>query len=224
MTTYLPDANVLIDYANDPAIQPKLEKAEHDGAEFALAPSTTTELTVGLVKGGEKYYEKNRKIFAWLDAHSQNVLDLPRPFMGNVLGFPSKHSDVEKHHFVERIKMVMNSPTYADFLKNKDAPGSAWSDIEQSATIHASQIDKEFDALEKIAKLPPDKLKKVDFAAAFCKTFASADGVCPDATVFRQHFSAAMEYGEASIKEDPTSAHRQEGSAEPAQERSRSIL
>jgi hypothetical protein len=189
-----------IDYAKEPSVQAKLEKAEHDGVQFALAPSTTTELTVGLVKGGEKHYENNRKIFAWLDTHSKNVLDLPRPFMGNILGFPSKHSDVEKHHFVDRITIVMNSPTFADFLKNKDTPGSAWSDIDQSAVVHAGQVNKEFDALENIAKLPPEKLKKVDFAAAFCKTFASPEGVCPDATVFRQHFSTAMEYGEASIK------------------------
>lgn len=95
MPTYLPDTNVLIDLGRDPAVQTKLDNAERSGSEFVIAPSMTTELTVGVVKGGATYFQQNKKIFTWLRTHSNAILDLPRPFIGKILGFQSKWSHVE---------------------------------------------------------------------------------------------------------------------------------
>jgi len=195
MHTYLPDTNVLVDLGRDPAVQTKLENAEQSGSKFVIAPSTMTELTVGVVKGGATYFEQNKKIVTWLLAHSDAILDLPRPFIGKILGFPSKWSQVETHHHVQRVEMVANSQTFDEFLKRKDAVGSVWSDIDQAAQIHDAQVDKEFTALEKFAKLPQGR---VDVVAMLCKTFA-VGGVCPDPKMLRQHCSAAIEYQEASI-------------------------
>jgi hypothetical protein len=195
MPTYLPDTNVLVDLGRDPAVQTKLENVEQSGSTFVIAPSTMTELTVGVVKGGATYFEQNKKIFAWLYPHSDVILDLPRPFIGKTLGFQSQRGQVETHHHVRRIEMVANSQTFDEFLKRKDDAGNVWSDIDNAAQIHNAQVDKEFAALEKFAKLPQGTF---DVAAAFCKTFG-AGGVCPDPKLFRQHFSAAVEYGEASI-------------------------
>lgn len=195
MPTYLPDTNVLIDFGRDPAVQMKLENAEQSGAKFVIAPSMMTELTVGVVKGGATYFEQNRKIFTWLQTHSDAILDLPRPFIGKILGFQSKWSYVETHHHVQRVAMVMNSETFDEFLKRKDDAGNVWSDIDKVAQIYDSQVDKEFTALEKLAQLPQGT---VDVAAEFCKTFA-VGGVCPEPKLFGEHFSAAVEYGEASI-------------------------
>ncbi len=195
MPTYLPDTNVLIALGRDPAVQTKLENAEQSGSKFVIAPSTMTELTVGVVKGGANYFEQNKKIFTWLRNHSDAILDLPRPFIGKTLGFQSKLSQVETHHHVQRVEMVTNSQSFNEFLKLKDDVGNVWSDIDKAPQIHDAQLDKEFGALEKVAKLTQGTL---DVAAAFCKTFA-VGGVCPDPKVFRQHFSAAIEYAEASI-------------------------
>lgn len=195
MPTYLPDTNVLIDLGRDPAVQTKLENAEQRGSKFMIAPTMMTELTVGVVKGGATYFEQNKKIFTWLQTHSDAILDLPRPFIGKTLGFQSKRSKVETHHHVQRAEMVANSQTFDEFLKRKDDAGNVWSDVDRAVQIHDAQVDKEFTALEKLAQLPPGTF---DVAAEFCKTFA-AGGVCPDAKLFRQHFSAAVEYGEASI-------------------------
>ena len=117
------------------------------------------------------------------------------PFIGKILGFPSKWSQVETHHHVQRAGMVANSQTFDEFLKRKDDAGNVWSDIDKAPQIHEAQVDKEFTAQEKLAKLPQGTF---DLAAEFCKTFA-AGGVCPDPKLFRQHFSAAVEYDEASI-------------------------
>jgi hypothetical protein len=191
MARYLPDTNVLIDMGRDPTVQTKLENAEQGGSKFVIAPSTMTELTVGVVKGGATYFKQNKKIFTWLQTHSDAILDLPGPFIGKTLGFPSKRSHVETHHHVQRIEMVANSQTFDEFLKRKDDAGNVWSDIDKAPQIHKAQVDKEFTALEERAKLPPGTF---DVAALFCKYFG-----CPDPKLFRQHFSAAVEYGEASI-------------------------
>jgi hypothetical protein len=195
MPAYLPDTNILIDLGRDPAVQTNLENAEQSGSKFVIAPSVMTELTVGVVKGGATYFEQNKKIFTWLQTHSDAILDLPRPFIGKTLGLQSKWSKVETHHYVQRVEMVVNSQTFDQFLKRKDDAGNVWSDIDKAAQIHDGQVDKEFTSLEKLAQLPPGTF---DVAAEFCKTFA-AGRVCPDPQLFRQHFSAAIEYGETSI-------------------------
>src|SRR5271169_78948 len=124
MLTYLPDTNVLVDYGRDPAVRARIENAEQAGSKFVLAPSMMTELTVGLVKGGATYFEQNKKIFKWLEAHSGTILDLPLPFIGKIMGFPLKRSNVGPHHYVERIDMVVSSKTFDEFLKRKDDAGS----------------------------------------------------------------------------------------------------
>ena len=40
-----------------------------------IAPSTITELTVGVVKGGATHFGHNKKIFTWLQTHSDAILD-----------------------------------------------------------------------------------------------------------------------------------------------------
>ena len=196
MPTYLPDTNVLIDYGRDQAVEAKLEGAEQAGSKFVLAPSMMTELTVGVVKGGAKYFAQNKKIFAWLQAHSGNILELPLPFIGKTMGGVTlKRSHVETQHYVQRIEMVVNSPTFDEFLKSKDGAGNVWSDIDQAVQIHHSQVDKEFTALESLAKLPKGK---IDVATRFCKTYSTAV-FHPDPKLFKQYFSAAVEYAEVSI-------------------------
>jgi hypothetical protein len=195
MPTYLPDTNVLIDLGRDPAVQAKLQNAEQSGSKFVIAPSMMTELTVGVVKGGATYFEQNKKIFTWLQTHSDAILDLPRPFIGKTLGFQSKWSQVETHHHVQRVEMVANSQTFDEFLKRKDDAGNVWSDIDKAVQIHDAQVDKEFTALETFAKLPPGSF---DLAAKFCETFGPA-GARPEPEQFRKHFSAGLEYVESSI-------------------------
>ena len=195
MPTYLPDTNVLIAFGKDPAVQTKLENAEQSGSKFVIAPSTMTELTPGVVNGGAIYFEQNKKIFTWLLTHSDAILDLPRPFIGKILGFPSKRSHVETHHQVQRAEMVANSQTFDEFLKRKNDAGNVWSDIDKAPQIHAAKVDQEFTDLEQFAKLPQGT---VDFVAVLCESFRR-EGLYPDPTLFRQHFSAAIEYYEASI-------------------------
>ena len=193
MKTYLPDTNVLVDFGRNPAVKAKLEKARQDGAKFVIAPPTLTELSVGVVKGGAAHFAQNKEIFAWLRSPSNGILELPKAFMVAVLGSPTKLGDVKTHHQVERLGLIANSASFDEFLERKDAPNSAWTDIDKAVEIHDQMLDKEFDALKKIAALP---LGSFDVAAKFCETFGSPR---PDPKVFRNTFSAAMEYADTTI-------------------------
>lgn len=192
MPTYLPDTNVLIDLGKDLGVQTKLDDAEQRGSKIVIGPTTIKELAVGVVGGGAQCYEQNKKIFVWLKKHSDAILDNPTPFVGNILGFPSKRSQVETRHHVQLIELMANSQTFAEFEIR--STGSIWSDIGEAPQIHAKNVDKEFTDLERFAKLPHG----TDIAVVLCKDFA-VDRVCPDPNLFRQHFSAAVEYIEASI-------------------------
>ena len=129
MPTYLPDTNVLIYLGKDPVLQTKLENPEQSGSKYVIAPSTITELTVGVVKGGATHFEQNKKMFTWLQTHLGAILDSPRPFVGKILGFPSKWSQVETYHYVQRVEMVANSQTFDEFLKRMDDAGNVPSGI-----------------------------------------------------------------------------------------------
>jgi len=194
MIAYLPDTNVLVDYGRDKAVRIRLENAGRDASKFVLAPSTLEELSRGVIAGGSIHFGENKEVFAWLRAQACTVLELPRPFMGKVLGVPSKRGNVEPHHYVQLVDMVASSTTLDEFLKRKGAVGSAWTDLDQTVAIHEAVLDKEFEALEKIAKLP----YPIDLAAKFCETFGTS-GAHPDPKLFRLHFSAALEYAESTV-------------------------
>jgi len=195
MTAYLPDTNVLIDYGRFPVVQAKLDSAEKSGATFVLAPVTLTELIVGVVNGGPAFFQRNKRIFPWLLAHSGSILDLPAPFIGKLMGFSWKRSRVEPIHYLECIKLVVNSGTFEEFLRRKDDAGSSWTDIDRAFQIHNRKVDEEFSALERLAAYSKEK---VDVAKGLCKGY-TPPSIVPDADLFKRHFSAAIEYAEASI-------------------------
>ncbi|MFZ3214760.1 MAG: hypothetical protein WA192_01760 [Candidatus Acidiferrales bacterium] len=189
---YLPDTNILIDLGKDSGVQIKLDGAERRSCKFVIGPTTIKELVVGVVGGGARCYEQNKKIFVWLKNHSDAILDNPGPFAGNILGLPSKRSWVGKCHHVQLIEMVAQSQTFAEFKALSTS--SVWSDIRDASRIHGDNVDKEFTCLEQFAEKPDGN----DITAELCKGFA-VSGVCPDPKIFRQRFSAAVEYIEASV-------------------------
>ncbi len=120
---------------------------------------------------------------------------LPRPFIGKILGFPSKRSHVETHHHVQRVEMVANSQTFDEFLKRKDDAGNVGRISTRLLRYTTYRWTTEITALEKFAKLP----KARSMSQQSSVRPLPRGGVCPDPKLFRQHFSAAVEYDEASI-------------------------
>lgn len=194
MNVYLPDTNVLIEFGRGLSVRNQLESTSQNGSKFVIAPPTLEELTRGVIAGGKAHFDGNKQVFIWMKAQKCAILDLPLPFVGKVLGIPLKRGDVEVHHYLQLVDMIASSGTFDEFLQRKDKADSAWSDIDRSVAIHDQRLDKEFGALEKIAKLPGT----FDLAAKFCETFGAA-GAHPDASSFRQHFSAAIEYFESTL-------------------------
>jgi len=114
--------------------------------------------------------------------------------MVQVLHSPAKLGEVKTHHQIERVSLVADAASFSEFLLHKDAPGSAWTDLDKAVEIHEMILDKEFNSLKKLAELPR---KSFDIAAKFSETF---DLPRPDPAVFRERFSAAMEYAETTIE------------------------
>jgi hypothetical protein len=196
VSTYLPDTNVIIDLAwRNSTVRAKVENAERSGSRFVIAPPVITELAFGVVKGGTKYFEQSLKVFTWLQAHSSNILELPLPFVGDILGFPMRRTQVETQHYRQLIGMIVNSQTFDEFLTLKDQVGSLWTDIDRAPQIHPDKVNDEFTSLEMLARRPPEK---VDVAAGLCKAYTPASASV-DAMLFRHHFSAAVEYAEAAL-------------------------
>lgn len=194
MNVFFPDTNVLIEFGRDLSVRTKLENASRNGCKFVIAPPTLGELTRGVIGRGAGHLDQDKQAFLWLKAQACTILPLPWPFVGRVLGIPLKFGKVEPPHYEQLIEMIASSETFDDFLQQKDKADSSWSDIHRSDSIHHERADREFDALEKIAKSP----STCDLAARFCERILQQAGVHPDPSSFRQHFSAALEYLEAS--------------------------
>jgi len=154
MSLYLPDTNVLIDFGRNAAVEQKLDAGVAGGSTFVLAPSTIEELSRGVVNGGSRHFENDRKVFKWLRAHRWPVLELPIPFMGALLGSPVRMGRVVPEHYHQLNEMIARSADFDEFLRRKDEPGSAWTDIHRTKAIHDGVLDAEFTTFEKIAEEP----------------------------------------------------------------------
>jgi hypothetical protein len=194
MATYLPDTNVLIGFGRDAAIENKLNAAVGDGSTFVLAPSTLEELSRGVVNGGSRHFENDKRVFRWTQSHRWSVLDLPVPFVGDIVHSPIRNGRVVPEHYHQLIDMISASADYDEFVRRKNEIGSVWTDIHRTKVIHDGVLDVEFAAFQKIAQEP----KPVDVAARMIRRF-STDSFRPDLSSFRDQFSAAIEYAESTI-------------------------
>jgi hypothetical protein len=188
MSLYVPDTNVLIDFGRNAAVENKLVTAVADGSTFVLAPATIEELSRGVVNGGSRHFENDRRVFRWLQAHRWTVLELPIPFIGSLLGSPVRRGRVVPEHYVQLIEMIASSGDFDEFMRRKDEPASVWTDIDRTTAIHDDILDTEFAALAKVAKEPGP----IDTAPRMIRRFAT-DSYNPDIDSFRNLFSAAIE-------------------------------
>jgi hypothetical protein len=198
---FIPDTNILIDYGKVEAVRARLESAARNGVEFAIAPPTLTELARGMIASGEKTFGTDKNIFSWLAERGFPILELPRPFMAKLLGAPVKSSGVEPKHYAELIKIIAGSANFAEFLKLSQTPDGVWRDIDRADAIHGAQLDKEHDALLKLAKTGHGRL-----AAALANQFG-APGGRPSADLVGSMFSAAIEFLESSMSKVSSGAN-----------------
>lgn len=195
MAYYLPDTNVLIDFGRVPATRGKLENAQNAGHEFVLGPPAIIELVRGLVAGGTQHFANDKQVFEWIVAQHCKVMPLPRPFMANILKTTSqRRSEVEPEHYVQLVRMLAESATFDEFLRRSKEPDSSWKEIDEADKIHNAFLDREFVALEKIAK----RGRITDFAKPLAGTFGPP-GRPPNPLILHTHFSAALEFLKASL-------------------------
>ncbi len=195
MPEYFPDTNVLIDFGRNPAARGKLENARQGGTEFLVAPPALIELVRGMVASGRDTFANDKQVFVWLRTNCFPILELPRPFMARILGSSvPKPSGVEPRHYVEQIEMIASSTSFDDFLQRSNTPGNVWKDISQADKIHCAELDKEFLALERMAKQRPGR----DLAQRLPQLFG-APGCRPKPFIIEWQFSAAIEFLESSV-------------------------
>jgi hypothetical protein len=194
MPSYFPDTNILIDFGRVAAARDRLEHASRHGTAFLIAPPALIELVRGMVSGGRETFPNDKQVFVWLRVNHFPVLDLPRPFMAGILHSSTRISGVEPHHYAEQIETIADAANFEDFLQRSNAPGSAWRDIAWADEIHRAELDKEFLALDQLAKRRPGR----DLAQKLSQLFG-IPGCRPIPIIIERQFSAAIEFLESSI-------------------------
>jgi hypothetical protein len=195
MPEYFLDTNVLIDFGRTPAARVKLEHACQAGTTFLVAPPGLIELVRGMVASGDATFANDQQVFVWLRASRISILPLPRPFMARILNSSiPRSSGVEPRHYAEQIEMIANSTSFDDFLQRSRTPGNVWRDIWRADEIHCAELDREFLALERMAR----QRRGRDLAQGLSQLFG-APGCRPKPFVIEQQFSAAIEFLESSL-------------------------
>jgi hypothetical protein len=196
MISLLPDTNVWIGVGRAPDISLKLETISKNGGKIVIAPPSLIELVRGMVRHGKETFADDKKTYVWMADHRCEVLELTRPFMAHVLKAElPKNSGVVPAHYEQLIAMVGASANLDEFLERCNAKNSVWNKMEQLDVIHEAQIDKELTALEGMARQDKD----FDISEALSKTF-QIGGAPADAALIGNHFSAAIEYLQSSIR------------------------
>jgi hypothetical protein len=194
MTMFLPDTNVWLKVGRDVPLTQKFDKALAAGDKFVIGPPALIELVRGMVSYGQAFAE-DQQTYAWMTDHACQVLELPKPFMANVLHTTlPRASGVTPHHYQQLIDMVMHSADLNEFNERSDANGSVWKQINAIDRIHEAQIETELKALEELATR-----RKLDLTRPM-STWFGANGCRPNPLIIRMKFSAALEYLESSIQ------------------------
>jgi len=119
VSTYFPDTNILISFGRDQTIAKKLDKAVASGSSFVLAPATIEELARGVINGGAKHFQNDQRAFRWLREYNWPVLELPIPFIGDVLSSPARQGRVIPDHYVQLMDMIAQS---AEVIQTRPKP------------------------------------------------------------------------------------------------------
>lgn len=196
MAHLVPDTNVWIGVGRDPDLSHELERAQANGSKVLVAPPALIELVRGMVRHGDATFVEDRKTYQWMVDNKCLVLELTKPFMIDVLGAdPLRISRVLPAHYHQLIGMVTASNSLDEFVQRCNAKDSVWHNVEKLDAIHEAQIEKELNALEALAKQDKD----LDVSGGLAKTFTVC-GAPPSAATVREHFSAAIEYLQSSLK------------------------
>jgi hypothetical protein len=134
--------------------------------------------------------------FALMLERQHVILELPKPFMAKVLNTTLPNpSQVKPEHYRELVRMVVDSSNHAEFVSKANAASSVWRMIEGINKIHNGVLDQELVALCRI----PKQTAVGVLAIRMCHWFG-APGCRPNSLVFRQKFSAALEFLEDSLR------------------------
>jgi hypothetical protein len=196
VTVFVPDTNVWVSVGRDLALTAKFEKALGAGDEFLIAPPALIELVRGLVRHGNETFHEDKKTYQWMRDRKCKILELTKPFMAEILRttLPTR-SGVIPQHYEQLIEMIVSSSALDEFVQRCHAADSVWKSVEALDQIHEGQIEKELRALEQLASQDWG----LGLAEALSKMFG-VPGCRPKPLVVDQHFSAAIEYLETSVR------------------------
>jgi hypothetical protein len=194
MTAFLPDTNVWIRAREDAGLTSRFENALAAGNKFLIAPPALIELVRGTVRQGNKEFCEDKKTYLWMRDHKCEVLELPKPFMANILNiaYPQIPRVIPKH-YEQLIVMLISSADFDEFVKRCNAKDSVWKNIESLDQIHGEQIDKELGWLKKLAS------QGLEIAKAYSMLFG-VPGCRPNPLIIQREFSASIEYLESSFR------------------------
>lgn len=190
---YIMDTNIWVDVTQGKI--PCNDLSGKVGAVVVVAPFMIVELMRATVRGGEKYFLGDRKMFECMGR--LDILELTKPFVYKTLWNISNAgiSKVRPETYKTLLQLMVGSTSFSDFTSKTERPGSVWTRVSAWDSIHERVLDKELGALRKIADQASLKSLGVHMAGMY-----RVGGLLPDPDKFEQAFSAALEYLRSSAR------------------------
>lgn len=190
---YIIDTNIWIDLSRGKLACKDLMGRK--GVRVVLAPMVITELVRGIVKGSESQFLRNRSMIECMARNKPEILELPKIFMFGILWkVAGGSSDVRPDHYRILMDILIQSKSFADFLKKTEERDSAWKKLGHLNSIHENVLDKELRSLDTLADQASIKALPVNMARMF-----KLGGLLPDPDSFETTFSAAVEFLRSSV-------------------------
>jgi hypothetical protein len=190
---YIMDTNIWVDVTQGKI--PCNDLSGKVGAVVVVAPFMIVELMRATVRGGEKYFVGDRKMFECMER--LDILELTKPFVYKTLWNISNVgiSNVRPETYRTLLQMMVGSSSFSDFINKTERPGSVWIRVSEWDSIHEKVLDKEINALGKIADQGSLKSLGRHLAGIY-----GLGGLLPDPDKIEETFSAALEYLRSSVR------------------------
>jgi hypothetical protein len=190
---YIMDTNIWVDVTQGKIACNDLSGKA--GAVVVVAPFMIFELMRATVRGGEKYFLGDRKMFECMERF--DILELTQPFVYKTLWNISdaRTSKVDPETYKTLLHMMVGSTSFMDFIIKTKRPDSVWNRVSNWDSIHEKVLDKEIGALGKIADQGSLKSLGMYMAGMY-----QVGGLLPDPDKFERTFSAALEYLRSSAR------------------------
>jgi hypothetical protein len=189
---YIMDTNIWVEVIQGTISCDQLCAKPH--LRVVVAPFMIVELMKATVKNKGKYFVSDQKMFRCMAKF--DILELTKPLLFKILWNISEAgvSKVRPDTYKSLLKMMLVSKTFNEFISKTEAPDSMWNKVSDWGLIHEGVLDKESDALGKLARGGSVLNLHTHVAQLY-----RVGGLMPDPDTVETLFSAGLEYLRSNV-------------------------